>query len=346
MKAAVLAGGRGTRLRPLTLTTPKPFIPLANLPLLRHHLESLQRSGASEAAVCHSYEEEWIEEHAGREGEALGDAVPIRMFRETTPLGTAGALAPLREWAGDEPLLAMNGDDLCDANLGALRSFHEEKGARLTLLLVRLKGSAFGHVKLADDGSVGGFLEKPDPTAETGLINAGRYILDPALLDTIPRGRPVSLEREWVPGLIEDGVPVFGLAWEGYFRPLNTPEQLLEIHRDIYERRWRPPWLPALEPGRHLMGADCRVFTGAQLQRNVTLGDGTEVGEGAVLEDVVTFHGVRIGPRAVVRGAVLGRGAEVGEGSVVLECALGDGTVVPPWSALGTLDPGRRGEPA
>ena len=346
MKGAVLAGGRGTRFRPLTLTTPKPFIPLGNLPLLRHHLEVLARAGVREVSVCHGYEPAVIERFAGAEGEKLGVRVAVQMVHESTPLGTAGALRPLRAWAGDGPLFAMNGDDLCDFDLAALRAFHEERGSRFTLLLVRKEGADFGHVVLDPDGRVRGFREKPEPGVWTGLVNAGRYVMDPALLETIPQGRSVSLEKEWVPGLIAAGVPVFGVEQAVYFRPLNTPRDLVDVHRDLSDGTWKPEWVAGLEPGRHLLGADCRVYPGARLLRNVTLGDGTEVGADALLEDVVTFAGVRIGRRAEVRRAVLGAGVEIGEGAVVLESALGDGTKVPAWGALGTLEPGRRGEPA
>jgi mannose-1-phosphate guanylyltransferase len=207
------------------------------------------------------------------------------------------------------------------------------------------KGAAFGHIDMADDGRVDAFLEKPRPGAGSGMINAGRYILDPALLETIPGEGRISLEKQWVPSLLGDEVRVFGLPWQGYFRPLNTPQDLLEAHRDLYERRWTPEWLSPLAPGQHLLGADCKVFPGARLGENVTLGEGTEVGPEAVLEDVVTLPGVRVGANARIHRTVLGHGAQVGESAVLTECVVGDRTLIPAWASLGCLDPGRRGEP-
>ena len=236
MQALVLVGGEGTRLRPLTLTLPKPALPLVDRPFIRYMVDWLGRHGVDEVVMACGFRADGLRE-------ALGDEVPggpsIRYVEEPEPLGTAG---PIR-LAADEGLLGdrflvLNGDVLTDLDLTALIAPARGDAARWrrSALYPVDDPSSYGLVRRDDDGEVLGFLEKPDPDQiDTDEVSAGAYVLERAVLDLIPPGRAVSIEREVFPRLVGHGL--YGRRLEGYWMDIGTPERYLQASWDILERR-------------------------------------------------------------------------------------------------------------
>ncbi|HYO60801.1 MAG TPA: nucleotidyltransferase family protein, partial [Actinomycetota bacterium] len=211
MKALLLAGGFGTRLRPLTLTRPKPMLPVLNRPHIAHVFDLLQRHGVDDAVLLTSYLAETFDYLVA---DAAARGMRLEVSQETEPLGTAGALKHAQAFTGGETFLVFNGDVLTDADIGALVGIHREREAEATILLTPVDDpSVYGVVPTDSDGRVTAFVEKPPPgTAPTNLINAGVYVLEPSVLDRIPAGEPWSIERATFPQLVDEGARLFALA--------------------------------------------------------------------------------------------------------------------------------------
>ncbi|MBA3422652.1 MAG: NDP-sugar synthase, partial [Thermoleophilaceae bacterium] len=328
MQALILAGGQGTRLRPLTLTTPKPAVPLAGRPFLTFMLDWLARHGVDEAILSCGF----LADEVAR---VLGDrhgTVHLRYMNEPEPLGTAG---PLRlafdEGALDERLLVLNGDVLTDVDLSAQLDFHRRADALATLALVPVEDtSAYGLVPTAPDGEVEAFLEKDDSGASavlapTDRVNAGAYVLERSVAELVPPGRAVSFEREIFPSLV--GTGLFGHRSEGYWIDIGTPERYLEATHDLLSGAVESSLPPRdatgslVYPGCRTDGADvgplsvlgesCLIEPRARVARSA-LHHGVTVGADAVVDGAVLADGVSVGERAHVEpGAVVGRGASV-----------------------------------
>jgi NDP-sugar pyrophosphorylase family protein len=233
MKAVVLVGGEGTRLRPLTETIPKPLLPFMNRPFLDHVLDRLADHDVEEVVCSSPYLES--EFHGFLEAR-IGRPPAVRWITEARPLGTAGAIAGARDHLR-ETFLALNGDVLADLDLGQLIGFHRRRGAVATIALHPVEDARpFGLVDADRSGRVGTFREKPEH-AVPGTINAGIYVLEPAALDHVPLGEPVSIERQTYPRMIARGEAVFGFVARGYWRDLGTPQAYLEGHLDALQGR-------------------------------------------------------------------------------------------------------------
>ncbi len=318
MQAVVLVGGEGTRLRPLTLTQPKPALALVDRPFIRWMVEWLGRHGIDEVIMACGFRAEDLRD-------ALGDAIEggptIRYVEEPEPLGTAG---PVR-LAADQGLLSerfmvLNGDVLTDLDLTALQRQHAETGAVITLALHPVDDpSSYGLVRRAEDGRVLGFLEKPDPAEiDTDEISAGAYVLEREALDLIPPGRAVSIEREVFPRLVGQGL--YGRRLDGYWMDIGTPERYLQASWDIIEGTVATELDgvggPFIEDGAEV-AADAVVEPRAVVRR------GCAVAAGALVDGSVLLEGARVGERAQVRGAILAPEVEVGAGA-----AIGPGAVL------------------
>jgi mannose-1-phosphate guanylyltransferase len=343
MKAVILVGGEGTRMRPLTETTPKPLLPFMNRPFLAHVLDHLAAHGVEEAVCSSPYLEEVFRALlASRQGVAPA----VRWITEAEPLGTAGAVAGAREHL-DDTFFVLNGDILTDLDLGDLLSHHRNRAAAATIALTEVADARpFGLVDRDADGRVRRFLEKPSEPVP-GAVNAGTYVLEPGVLDAIPPGRMVSIERETYPLLIAGGHPVYGFVGRGYWRDLGTPAAYLEGHLDALEgivdlfRGLSAPLLSrsaAVDPGssigRHVVVGDAAsIAAGATVERAV-LHEGARIEEGAVVEGSILGRGVVVGARAMVRDSVLGDGAEVGSGAVAVDVKLGPGERLDPQAGL------------
>jgi mannose-1-phosphate guanylyltransferase len=348
MQALILAGGEGTRLRPLTSTVPKPVVPLANRPFISFMIDWLRGHGVDDVILSCGFMADGVRKVLG-DGEALG--VTLRYVEEPRPLGTGGAL----RYAGDlldERFLMLNGDVLADFDLGAQLEQHERTGARATIALVAVEDpSAYGLVRRNPDLSVSEFLEKPSPDEiDTDLISAGAYILERSILDGMaPAGSNISIERDVFPVLVDHGL--FGFEASGYWLDIGTPHTYLEGTFDILEGNVRTALGTELEDARRVLAPDakvegrlvapalvadgCTVAAGANVGGRVVLGAGVAVGEHSHVESAVVLDGAAIGAHTTIRAAIVGAGATIGDhchvdGGVVLGegVRLGDGNVL------------------
>ena len=349
MKAVVLVGGTGTRLRPLTLAVPKQMLPIAEVPMIERVLTTLGGQGVTTAVLALGYR---FENFLGAlpPARALGLAVVPAV--EPEPLGTAGAVRFAAESAGiEERFVVVNGDVLTDLDVGALVDFHAGRGAEGTLALSPVEdASSFGLVATDDDGRVTAFVEKPDGP-QPGLISVGTYVLEPSVLDRIPGGRAVSIEREVFPAMVGDGT-LFGMASPAYWSDTGTPERYLQAQLDLVSgRRGAPPAPGAVDRGDGvwtvgsavvdgdvtppaLVGTAAYVQAGASVEASV-VGAGARIHEGARVRESVLLPGAVVRSHAIVEGSLVGEQAVIGEGAEVTGLAVvGPGVLVEPGARL------------
>ena len=322
MKAVVLVGGEGTRLRPLTETIPKPLVPLVDRPFLDHILDHLAAHGVDEALLSSPYlEEAFRPVLARRHG-----GPDVRWIAEPVPLGTGGAVANAARGL-DEPIFVLNGDILTDLDLTALLAFHREHGAVATITLSSVEDARpYGFVTIDGEHHVTEFREKPERRVP-GLVNAGTYVLDPDAVAGVASDRSVSIEREVFPALIAGARAVSGFVSEAYWMDLGTPEKYLRATFDALEGKigglsYEAPWV---DPS-------ATVSLRAQLGRWVVVGPGGRIADHAEVEDAVLLANARVEEGARVRDSILGPGARVGSGAVLIGAVLAEGATVPPGS--------------
>jgi mannose-1-phosphate guanylyltransferase len=342
MQALVLAGGEGTRLRPLTLTTPKPVLPLAGRPFLTFMLDWLHGHGVDEAILSLGFLSDAVHEVLGD----IQSGMRLRYVHEDEPLGTAG---PVR-LAADEGILAdrflvLNGDVLTDMDLTAEMAQHERTGAAGTLALVEVDDVAsYGVVPTDDELRVLEFREKAPGPAPTNRINAGAYVLERSVVDLIPSGRAVSFEREVFPQMVGNGL--YGWAADGYWIDIGTPERYLEATWDLLAGR-----VESTLPERDETGSlvyEGSLTGGAHIGPQSVLGPHTSVGADAAIERSVLHERVIVGADAVIRQSIVGAGARIGEGVRMHDAVIGAGAVIEPGTQLepgARLDPGAHPEP-
>ncbi|MBI2856282.1 MAG: NDP-sugar synthase [Chloroflexi bacterium] len=341
MKAVILAGGEGTRLRPLTCNMPKAMVPILNRPFLEHMLSHLMGNGVKDVILTLSYLPDRIQEHFGN-----GDSVDMGLsyVLEETPLGTAGAVKNV-ERSLDGTFLVLNGDVLTDLDLEAMVRFHRQKSALVTLFLTPVDDpSAFGVVETRADGRVLRFLEKPAPgETESNWINGGIYLVEPEAMAHVPPGEFYMFERGLFPRLLDMGAPVYGFKATPYWIDVGTPSNYMKVHRDLLHDSYRGALTRALNAyagrsyvdpsarivGSVLLGEGCVVGPGATIQGPAILGDGCEVAKEALIVSSVLWQGVVLGESAALKGCIVGLGARIGQGSTVGEgCILGDNVTV------------------
>ncbi|MBA2282422.1 MAG: NDP-sugar synthase [Acidimicrobiia bacterium] len=334
MRSVVLVGGFGTRLRPLTASTPKQMLPLVDRPMIEWVLAGLARHGIDEAVLALGYRPEAFQR-------AYPDSVcaGVRLVYavEPEPLDTAGAVGFAAAEAGiDERFVVVNGDVLTDLDLSALLELHEDAHRRLgaegTIALHRVADpSAFGVVPTDADGRVVAFVEKPPPgEAPTDLINAGTYILEPSVLDRVEAGRRVSVEREVFPAMVADRTLFAHDDGGVYWIDTGTPAQYLDAMLDLVEGRrgYRPD----------AVSATATVDPSAVVERSVVMA-GATVGAAAIVRNSALLPGASVADGATVEDSVVGPGAEIGSGAGVIGgSVLGDGVVV----EAGTVVDGQR----
>jgi NDP-sugar pyrophosphorylase family protein len=332
----VLVGGEGTRLRPLTLTVPKQMLPIVEVPMIERVLLHLATHGIEQAVLSLGYRPEaflalFPEDRVG--DMALAYAV------EPEPMGTAGAIRFAAEEAGiDETFLAVNGDVLTDLDVAALVGFHHEWSAEGTIALTRVDDpSAYGLVPTAPDGRVLRFVEKPlAEESVTGEINAGTYVLEASVLDRIPAGQAVSIEREIFPPMADKG-SLYAAGFDTYWIDTGTPAKYLQAHLDLLDGKRPPP--PA--PGAHLIDGEVWVMGDAVIDGSVAgpslIGSAAYVHRDARVERSVIGAGARVNDTALVRNSVLLPGASVQRGAVVDGSIVGEGAVVAELARLSGL---------
>lgn len=327
MDAIVLVGGQGTRLRPLTLTTPKPMLPVAGVPFLTHVLVKARDAGADRIVLSTSYRADVFREHFG-DGSSLG--LHLDYVTEAEPLGTGGGVRNVADrlrGGPEDPVLIFNGDVLSDHDIRAQLRRHDETGAAVTLHLVEVADPrAFGCVPLDEAGRVTGFHEKsPEPV--TNRVNAGCYVFRRSVIDAIPAGRVVSVERETFPALLEGGAVVAGYVDTSYWLDLGTPAAFVDGCRDLVLGRVSSAALAGVE-GEALVLDGAEVAPGAVLATGTTVGRGCTVGPGAVLDATVLFDGARVGAGARLRRSIVGRDAHIDVDCELTDVVVGDGAHV------------------
>ena len=321
MQAIVLVGGEGTRLRPLTETVPKPALTLVGRPFLAYMIEWLAGHGVSEVVLACGFLPDVLREALAGEEERAGVALTYAVEPERR--GTAGAIRFAADELGerlDDRFLALNGDVLTDLDLSALLRAHEEWNARATLGLHPVEDSAaYGLVRSGEDGAVDAFLEKTGEAAP-GEVNAGMYVLERSVLDLIPPGEEVSIERDVFPRLVGEGL--YGLRLDGYWMDIGTPERYLQASWDILENRVETRVEPTA-PGA-LIAADAVVADGATVGPRAVLGPGCRVESGAEVVDSVLLDGCSVGEEATVRGSILSSGVTVPAGARLENAVVGE----------------------
>jgi mannose-1-phosphate guanylyltransferase len=319
MKAVVLVGGEGTRMRPLTETMPKPLIPLVDRPFLDHVLDHLARHGVDEVLLSSPYLEKafsaFLDRRRGKPA--------LTWITEDAPLGTGGAVAKAAR-SLDRAFLVLNGDILTDLDLTALVEAHRSHGAVATITLSAVDDARpYGLVAVDADGRVREFREKP-PEAVAGLVNAGTYVLEPSAVRGVGIDRAVSIEREVFPGLIAGGAAVWGFVTTAYWIDLGTPEKYLRASFDALEGR-----IGGLSYAAPHVDPSADVSLRAQLGRWVVVGPGARIEEGARVEDSVILAGAVVEEDAAIRDSILGPAARVGRGAVVEDAIVAERAVVP-----------------
>ena len=325
MKAVVLVGGFGTRLRPLTLTAPKQMLPVVDRTMLEHVVGGLGRHGVDEVVLSLGYKEDVFRE-AFPDGECAG--VALRYAVEPEPLDTAGAVRFAAEAAGiDETFIVVNGDVFTDLDVREVWDRHHEVGAEGTIALTPVDDpSRYGVVPTDPDGKVLGFVEKPPrETAPTNWINAGTYVLEPSVLARIDSGRKVSIERETFPAIVADG-ELWAVQSEAYWVDAGTPETYLQVQLDLIDGVRGGEWNDVAD--------SAMVASKADVHHSVVM-PGAVIEAGASVRDAVVSAGARIAAGATVDRSIVGPGAVVGADAHLRNLSMvGDSAVVDPGAEL------------
>jgi len=344
MQALILAGGKGTRLRPLTVYTPKPIVPVVNRPLVLYQIDLLREAGITDITLSLSYQPDKIEHLIGSGTDA---GVTLRYLTEPSPLGTGGAY----KFAADSTngaTIVLNGDIITDLDLSELIAFHNAKASAATLALTPVKDpTRYGVVQTDEDSRIKGFVEKPKPDQLDGLsnmINAGIYILEPSILDLIERDTNRSFEYHVFPEILARGLPFFGYEMsDNYWLDIGTPETYLAAHHDLLAgsasiKLERPPGSDVATHAEidklSVIGPGCTIKPGAQIMNSV-IGPGVLIEEKAVIKVSVIWSHTRIASFAEVRSAIIGRSCHVGRNAAVGEqTVLGDKTTLTDYTRV------------
>lgn len=335
MRAVILIGGMGTRLRPFTLATPKPLLPVLNRPFLEYQFQILRRHAITEVVLCTSYHASAFRRVFGT-GRRLG--LKLSYVRELIPLGTGGALKNAEALLSVGTTLVLNGDVLNALDLSAFLRFHRARRVEISIALTRVKDpTRYGLVLTDKKGIVHRFLEKPSwNEVETNSVNAGAYLFEPSVFSHLPPGKPYSLERGLFPERLAAGARIAGFVAPGYWIDIGTLEMYLQVHLDLLEGRTPFKPGPGARPFKNSNGARVAagrgVTTGAfvRFSGSVSLGAGVRIGRGAQLSDCVVLAGARIGDGARLERCVVGAGARVGT-----HASLGPGTALAGGSTVG-----------
>ncbi len=338
MQALILAGGKGTRLRPLTVYTPKPIVPFLNRPFLLFQIEILRRAEIKDITLSLSYQPDKIEHLLG-DGAEYG--VNLRYITEPSPMGTGGAYK-FAEGAIRETTIVFNGDILTDSDIFKVIGFHQQKKAQATIVLTPEENpSAYGLVETDEESKVLRFLEKPKLEELTELttnnINAGIYILEPGILDLIPEGENTSFEYKVFPDILNHQMPFYAYVMKGnYWRDIGTPESYLKAHHDFLSGKIKgfkaaktnqsDIATAAIVDKHSIVGENCVVKPNAKIINSV-IGAGVHIEEKAVIENSVVWSHTRISSSAHIHNSIVGHSCHIGRNVSVKEGAvLGDKT--------------------
>ena len=346
MKAMILAAGVGSRLDPITRTTPKPMVPVVGLPVIEHIVRLLEKHGFDDIICNTHYLAEQIEDYFAHKTDLQAK---VSFNREEKLLGTAGGLKRVQDernfFSSDEPFLVVGGDDLTSVDLGAMLAQHREKGALATIALTEVEDpSQFGVVVLGDNNEIQRFVEKPKPgTAPSNLVNMGVYLFDPKILDKIPSGEFYDFGKQVFPQIQEAGEPFFGFKSREYWRDVGNLREYRDVQGDFFTgevelytgltNRGDGVWLGdnvQIAPDAKLeapcaIGANSQIGTDAQISKGSVLGKGVLIGSGAVVEQSILWDGAQIGDGAHLVRCIVGHDCSVQSNAGVF-----DAVIVPP----------------
>jgi mannose-1-phosphate guanylyltransferase len=342
MKAVILVGGLATRLRPLTINTPKAMVPVLNIPFLEYVIRRLSRHNVREVVLALSHLSQPIEDYFGT-GSRFG--IRLNYVLEETPLGTAGAVKNAEEFLGDT-FLVLNGDIFTDLDITAMVDFHVNRRAKATIALTPVADpTSYGLIETDTQGRVTRFLEKPSwEQVTTNMINAGTYVLEPDVMSRVPSQTNFSFERELFPPLLEQGEPIYAYPSSTYWMDIGTAEKYSQLNRDLLsgssnqysfttinkviigeQSRTHPK---AQITGPTVIGSNCSIGKGAELIGPLVAGPGCILSENSVIKKSILWHDVRIEPEAKVSNSIIANNCHLGAGSVVVDSVLGDNVTI------------------
>lgn len=344
MRAIIIAGGLGTRMRPLTYHTPKPLVPLANRPIILHQIEHLRQHGITDIIINLHYHADAIKKYLEGVKKELG----VKLFYsfEKDPLGTAGAVKNAEEYFDEGPLIVFNGDTITDINVSNLIQFHYKSKAYATLALIEVEDpTPFGLVTTQEDGRIKAFIEKPSwqRVEKEGVknINAGIYVLDPKVFKRVPKGKLYMFETDLFPSLLKDKEPMYGFITKAFWIDVGNPKKYMEANeavlrgevakRIVATRGEKGIWV---EDSAHipkdiklfgplLIGKKVKIESGCEIRDYSILGEGVEVGKNSVIEHSIIWPGTKIGSGVKLNGCILGNDCRIED-----EVEISPGTVI------------------
>lgn len=345
MKAVILVGGEGTRLRPLTLSTPKSMVPVVNRPFLELMITYLKGHGIDEVILAMGYLPDPIQSYFG---DGIGHDIRLIYSVEDSPLGTAGAVKKVADYI-DDSFFVFNGDVFTDIDLTEMLKLHRKSGAKTTIALTPVEDpTVYGVVVTADGGRVRRFVEKPKrEEVTTNMINAGIYILEPGILDMIPEGEKFMFEQGVFPVLLEQGEPVYGYESHRYWIDIGTPEKYRKVNDDLLsgsavidfpgnqvsDKVWVEPGavigLEAEIEGPAVIGRGCKIDTGVRIKGPTVVGPDCSIDSGSAIHDAIIWQNTHIGRRTSVEGCVIAENVSIGDHARISRgCVLGHDIVI------------------
>ena len=340
LKAVILVGGEGTRLRPLTYNTPKPMVPVLNVPFLEHVIRNLKEHNITEIVMAQYYLPTSMREYFG-DGSKLG--VKLYYVMEESPLGSAGAVKNVEDFL-DGTFFVLNGDIFHNRNLTAILKYHRQHRAKATIVLTPVADpTLYGVVETGKRNKVKRFLEKPKPEeVTTNLINAGTWVVEPEVLQRIPPDTKFSFERDLFPQMLTDGLPFYAYPTDNYWMDTGTPENYLQLHRDLLSGKYDGYELendvsigkgskihPTVKfKGKVIIGANCVITSGVKLTGPVVLGPNCKIGKDTSVKDSVVWHDTTIGKGVAIKSSILADNCIIGNGCSLTDAVLGDHVTV------------------
>lgn len=343
MKAVVLVGGEGTRLRPLTYDLPKPMVPICGKPFAQYQLELIKKHGIKEVIFSLGYKWNSFEDYF-KDGSDLG--MKIRYVVEESPLGTAGAIKNVEDYLNDDAFLVFNGDILSEMDLTDIINFHKQKKSKSTIVLTPVDNPCiYGVVELDENQRIEMFTEKPKPEeVRSNQINAGLYILEPEILDRMERGVKYSIERQIFPVMLEESEPMYGYKYPDYWMDIGNPFKYLSANQDMLlgKMKYNPGLVNGIHKGKNVtiadgvtlnppiwIGDDVRIKEGAEIIGPTVISRGCKIGEGTTIEKALLWEDTEIGIGCSLDSCLIGRRCKVGDGvSIGVLAVIGTGRVI------------------
>ena len=340
LKAVILVGGEGTRLRPLTYNTPKPMVPVLNVPFLEHVIRNLKEHNITEIVMAQYYLPATMREYFG-DGSKLG--VKLYYVMEESPLGSAGAVKNVEDFLNGT-FFVLNGDIFHNRDFTAILKYHRRHRAKVTIVLTPVVNpTLYGVVETDKRNKVKRFMEKPKPEeVTTNMINAGTWVVEPEVLQRIPPGTKFSFERELFPQMLADGLPFYAYPTDNYWMDTGTPENYLQLHRDLLSGKY-DDYKPENDvtigkrckihtsvkfQNKVVIGDNCIIDSGVKLTGPVVLGHNCRIGENSTISDSVVWHDATIGKNVTIKSSILADNCAIGNGCSLTDAVLGDHVTV------------------